>query len=172
MVILGVDSGVSGALAAVTVSGQILWTDHMPTITHTSPRGKRTRLVDVDGLKAAIVAYSPAHAVIEAAASRPNQGVAGVFAYGRAYGVVEGVMGACDVPFTVVPPQVWKRHFSLSKKADDYRAAKAESLNLVRSMYGVDLPLVKDHGRAEAILIARWRIDTWIQKGVLRVRSV
>jgi hypothetical protein len=104
MVILGVDSGVSGALAAVTVSGQILWTDHMPTITHTSPRGKRTRLVDVDGLKAAIVAYSPAHAVIEAAASRPNQGVAGVFAYGRAYGFERAMDNLGAIGFTVPDP--------------------------------------------------------------------
>ena len=57
---------------------------------------------------------------------------------------------ACGFPLHVVRPQDWKRYFSLPKEKEHARA-------LAISYYPqAPLARVKDHNRAEALLIARY----------------
>ena len=65
-----------------------------------------------------------------------------------------GVVTALDMPLTLVRPQEWKAHYGLGSDKND-------SLELARRYYpDVDLHLKKHHGRAEALLIARYGLDT------------
>jgi hypothetical protein len=101
---------------------------------------------------AVLCARGPARFVIERVASRPGQGVAGVFSLGDSFGVIRGVAGAAARgPLEYVYPQTWKRALGLLKASD------TEVMALARKLYpscGHLLTLVsKDHGRADALLI-------------------
>jgi crossover junction endodeoxyribonuclease RuvC len=108
---------------------------------------------DVDGAALAriIRRYAPDLAVIEQVSSRPGQGVASTFRFGRAYGTLIGVITALEVPCLFVTPQKWKRHFNLSS---DKEEARAMAIRLWPS--STHFERKKDHNRAEAALIARW----------------
>lgn len=65
-------------------------------------------------------------------------------------GVVEGVLAARGYDLAIVSPRTWKRFFGLSSN-------KTECLEMARRLFGDSyLGRVKDHNRAEAMLIARW----------------
>lgn len=99
----------------------------------------------------------PVVAVVERAQSMPGQGLASTFAYGTGYGTVLGVLAALDVPFRTVAPVVWKRRFNLLGKDKGQSRERAQELYPQLAQH---LRRVKDHGRAEALLIATWaRLD-------------
>jgi len=94
-----------------------------------------------------------AMAVVEKVGSMPGQGVASTFRFGRAVGVVDGVLGALGVPTQYVSPAVWKRYFGLLKKPKD--ASRLIALEWFPNC-AAELTRKKDHGRAEALLIGLW----------------
>jgi crossover junction endodeoxyribonuclease RuvC len=100
--------------------------------------------------------YGPTIAIVESVGSRPGQGVVSTFKFGTAYGVVQGVIGALQIPVEFVSPQRWKKHFHLNGDKEQARA-KAQQLFPVCA---ASFQRVKDHGRAEAALIARYGFET------------
>ena len=90
MRILGVDPGLSGALA-LWCYGQWALLD-MPTV----GEGKRHEL-NGPGLCIWLRQYQPEHAYVEYAAARP-------FKFGVSYGAVKMALAACGVPYTIVTP--------------------------------------------------------------------
>ncbi len=87
--------------------------------------------------------------VVERVHSMPKQGVSSTFKFGAAYGSLRGVLAGLCIPTTLVTPGVWKKHHGLPA---DKEAARAFALRLFP---GTDLfSRKKDHGRAEATLIA------------------
>lgn len=90
-------------------------------------------------------------AFLEKAQAMPKQGVSSMFNYGVGYGTVIGILAARSIPYTLITPAVWKRSLGLIGKPKD--ASRA----LARSWFPhAPLSRVKDHGRAEALLIAEW----------------
>jgi crossover junction endodeoxyribonuclease RuvC len=143
--VLGVDPGLSGALALVDPAGPALVDVlDMPLV-----RFGKAAIVDGAALLDWLDGRAIAAIVIEAVASRPGQGVASSFAFGRAVGGVEAVLAALGPPVTHVTPQQWKRRAGLA-------GAKADSLALARLRFGArdEFRLEKHEGRAEAALIA------------------
>jgi crossover junction endodeoxyribonuclease RuvC len=63
-------------------------------------------------------------------------------------GIWLGVMAALRMPYTPVRPVVWKKAFSLGK---DKEASRLRAQQLFPS---ADLRRKRDHGRAEALLLA------------------
>lgn len=53
------------------------------------------------------------NACVERVSSRPGQGAPSTFTFGKNYGFIQGLLFALDIPFTTVPPQTWKKEFSL-----------------------------------------------------------
>jgi crossover junction endodeoxyribonuclease RuvC len=91
---------------------------------------------------------------IEHAFSRPGQGVASTFKFGKTFGQALGVIQAMGIPYELVSPTVWKKHFKISANSP-----KDASRLVCRRLYpGADIPLKRHHGRADAILIAHY---TW-----------
>jgi len=154
--ILSIDPGNSGGLAFMgTRDATLLRLLSMPLIDSQSA-GHTRHLIDGGVVAQLVSVHRPVCAVVERVSSRPGQGVAGVFAFGRGVGTLEGVLQAERVPITYVAPQVWKRHHGLIKQP------KKASLELARELYpDADLRLVKHEGRAEAILIGLWKIEMW-----------
>jgi len=90
-------------------------------------------------------------AYLEKAQAMPKQGVTSMFNYGVGYGTIIGVLAARSIPYTLVTPAVWKRALGLTGKPKD--ASRA----LARSWFPhAPLSRAKDHGRAEAMLLAEW----------------
>ena len=93
---LGIDPGLSGALACIDEQGRVVATAKMPTLPH--GKSKRVSGAVLRTWLAGQQEGAPvALALLEQVASRPGQGVASVFAFGRAYGAVEGVLSALAV---------------------------------------------------------------------------
>jgi len=143
--LMGIDPGVSGALAVLD-GERLVDVYDMPTMQD----GKR-RQVNAAAVAKLIRAHSPAAVVVEAVHSMPGQGVASSFAFGQSLGAIHGVVAALGIPLHTVTPQSWKRRAGLIGTAKDQARAKAQQ------MYpGAPLARVKDQGRADAILIARY----------------
>ena len=80
----------------------------------------------------------------------PGQGVASTFAFGRAVGAIQGLLDLLPWSVTLAEPRVWKKTMGLT-------ADKASSLLAARSLWPeAPLKRVKDHGAAEALLLAEW----------------
>jgi crossover junction endodeoxyribonuclease RuvC len=142
--ILGVDPGLSGAIAFLfPMALNRVVAEDMPVV-----NGQ----VDVVTLADRVRQMAPSFAIIEAVHSMPGQGVASTFKFGMAYGSVIGVLGGLSVPMPrhYVTPNVWKKHFKLPP---DKEAARALALQRFPAT-GFHFARKKDHGRAEAALIA------------------
>lgn len=156
--ILSIDPGNSGGLAFMATRGARLLSLHSMPLRETLSAGHTRWMIDGALVAQLIRANQPVCAAVERVSSRPGQGVSGVFAFGRGFGTLEGVLESLDVPITYVAPQVWKRHHGLIKQP------KRASLELARKLYpDAELPLVKHEGRAEAILIGLYKIQKWSQ---------
>lgn len=92
----------------------------------------------------------PAHAYLERVATRPGEGHVGAFAFGRSFGMLEGVLAALGIAMTLITPGEWKKAHRIPA---DKGAARARAAQLWPGLAGT-FSRVKDDGRAEAALIA------------------
>lgn len=153
---LGIDPGQTGAIAALA-DGQYCDVADMPLIRGKEEKGRQH--IDGDRLSAWLRELSRRNpgaafeAVIEQVSARPKQGVTGVFRFGEAYGVVRGVLAGLGISFRVVHPSRWKSAMGLvGEQKDASREVAAKTFPAAVSK----LQRKKDHGRAEAMLIAKW----------------
>lgn len=148
-VIIGIDPGASGAIAVIN-DGRFDEVRDMPTIE--VKRGPRTiNEVSPSGL-ASLIPMNASHAFVEKVGAMPGQGVSSMFAFGNYYGMIQGILAAKGIPYTLVTPQKWQKDMSVREGKDGARE-RARQLLPDSAEY---LTRVKDHGRADAILIALW----------------
>lgn len=150
MTTLGIDPGINGAWAVIDSIGQIVAAGDLPTA------GDSTQRMVSAALFGAIVRqYGPRVAVIERVGARPGEGGTSLFRFGRACGILEGVVASRGIPLAFVTPGVWKRHFNLST---DKEASRQRAIETWPSHAADFFPRKKDHQRAEAALLALWRV--------------
>ena len=93
--------------------------------------------------------------VLEKVNAMPGQGVVSMFNFGQNYGFIQGVLRAYRIPYELVPPQKWKKEFSVTSD-------KNTSIEVCKRLFPtVNLKATdrckKDHdGIAEALLIAEY----------------
>lgn len=155
MIVLGVDPGISGALALVGDGGCIgAW--KMPIEKRVV--GKKNRsFVDEHALSALVsfiegLLSGPGGrrlAVVEAVHARPGQGVTSMFGFGRSLGVVDGVLANAGFDLIHVPPATWTRDMGL------WGAGKPGSIVGASNLTRARLKKSED-GIADAILLAEW----------------
>ena len=160
---LGIDPGLSGALAVLSDAGRLVDVVTMPTEPHGKSRrvsGRELRAF-LDSIAAATEGASIALCMLELVASRPGQGAPSVFTFGRAFGTVEGVLSALAVPIDYATPQTWKRAFGLtSDKGESIRKA----CDLVPGLAGWPRKQGPTHDQAEAVLLAEFARRRWSGK--------
>jgi crossover junction endodeoxyribonuclease RuvC len=149
MRILGVDPGLTGALAVFDTLLDILIVEDMPISAAPGANTKRKE-VSAAWLTATIRAMAPDEAYVERVHALPKQGVSSVFSFGQSYGLVRGVLGGLAVPCHLITPQEWKRSLRLGA---DKSAARAMAANLFPAS-SERFRRVRDDGRAEAALLA------------------
>lgn len=148
MRVLGIDPGsVSGAWA-------LLAPLQTPPLALCGDIPVSDRMVDGAGFARLVESLAPDVAVIEHVGPMPKQGVSSSFKFGRGVGTLHGVLAALRVPVVTVTPTLWKRSYALGS---DKEKARALAIRLWPAL--PDLSRKKDHGRAEALLLARWHID-------------
>lgn len=146
MRVLGIDPGLHGAWA-ILADGNIVDMDDLPII----GAGKQLRL-NGGAMADLWRGMDVSLAVIEAVHSMPRQGVSSSFKFGYACGQILGVIEGLNIPVQFVTPQMWKKHFRLTADKEDARRKAIETFPYDRAAFARK----KDHGRAEAALIARW----------------
>lgn len=150
--ILGIDPGISGAVA-------FYFPDHPDRIAADDVPVAGGE-IDAAALARRINQFAPTVAIIEQVAAMPKQGVASTFKFGAAFGTAKGVVLALGIPLHLVTPGRWKRHFRLDA---DKEKARALAIRLWPEFRHFERK--KDHGRAEAALLARFAADTILSGG-------
>jgi len=153
--IIGIDPGLSGALALLEVAnGDTALIDVMdvPIIGSGAKQS-----VDVIQLQEWLLRHGPRHAFLERAQAMPKQGASSGFKYGRTVGALEAVLTASAIAITMVEPSKWKRHFHL--QGADKEGARGLVIRLYPGAHHF-FARKKDHGRAEAVLIGLYGTQT------------
>lgn len=156
MIFLGIDPGLSGAIALWQPANDLfqydqLFVHDMPTLKLKAGSDKRT--LDVVQLARTLDDLCKQRvtlALIEQAGPRPRDGTRQAFGAGANWGTAYGALVAQYVPTEIVPPQTWKRAMGCT-------AAKDTSLARIKQLQPKFAELFArkmDEGRAEAALIA------------------
>jgi hypothetical protein len=154
-IFLGIDPGVSGAIAAIGPGG--VRVADIPT-QELPGTGRTQRIVHGYALARLLRDLVPAEegciAVLEDVHAMPSSvsGSGANTSLMHSKGVIEGVLSVLRIDTRPVGSQTWKRVYGL--KAD-----KSQSLEKARALYpsaGDSLTRVKDHNRAEAVLLAHY----------------
>jgi crossover junction endodeoxyribonuclease RuvC len=144
--IMGADPGHSGAISFYLPDHpELVSVEDLPIV---------AGAIDVATLADLIRQMRPNRAVIERVASMPKQGVASTFKFGAAYGALLGVVGALTIPSTLVAATKWKRELGLSADKEEARALALRTWPARSELF----KRKKDHGRAEAALLALWGV--------------
>lgn len=153
--IIGVDPGASGAVAILELDGQLVQVFDMPVV-EVIAGGKAKRRVSPEMLASELRLYNvhTTTAVVEQVGAMPGQGVTSMFAFGQSFGMVLGVLAGLAIPTTTVSPATWKKALKLNAGKDGARAKAAQ----LWPGHASEFKRVKDDGRAEAALIAQWKL--------------
>jgi crossover junction endodeoxyribonuclease RuvC len=149
MAILGIDPGAHGAIAVLDELGVLLAVHDMPSTEEASGRPATNA-----PLLAAILKQSDTRvAYCEFVGARPTDAKVAAFAFGRARGVIEGVVGALGLPIVFLTPPTWKRIADIPPGVEHKDLARTRAI--ARWPTRADLFARKiDVDRAEACLIA------------------
>lgn len=149
--VLGIDPGVSGAIAVVAPTGDLIDVFDMP-ILHDGSKGRSA--VNAPLLASIIGETGATTAFVEFVGARPGEGAVGAFSFGRCRGVIEGVAAGLGIPVAFITPPSWKRAVGIPPGKDGAKdAARSEAIRRWPSLAS-KFARVKDDGRAEAALIA------------------
>jgi crossover junction endodeoxyribonuclease RuvC len=150
--IIGIDPGLSGAVAVLTGTDSLSVFD-MPTMT-VERNGKAKRQVSASELAEIIyiMKNDDCHVYCERVGAMAGQGVTSVFSFGRSFGMIEGILAAFKLPVTYVAPATWVKAVGRGQGKD---ASRARAMEIFPNNQ-TDFKRVKDDGRADAALIAYW----------------
>jgi len=148
--ILGLDPGLTGALALFDSGGELIVLEDLPTIAD----GK-LHWIDASRLLPQLLelkAGRPVRAIVERQQAMPAQGRSSCLTIGLALGSLLATLQAARCAIELVSASAWKAALGLGPD-------KHASLHKARLLYPTaDLTLAKHHGRAEALLIAHWAL--------------
>ena len=139
---IGIDPGKSGAMAIIHALGNI-------------------EIIPFDAMEYSLAlarvrggAY-PVTCCVEKVGAMPGQGVVSMFNFGHNLGLIEGLLKGYGISYQLVPPQTWKKEFSLSSD-------KNKSIEVCQKLFPNVSLLATERSRkpsdgiAEAVLIAEY----------------
>lgn len=151
MIFLGIDPGLSGAVAWLDGAGWLVVKD-CPTLA----AGKGTRRTyDPAAMLEMLASLKPDVAVLENPnASAPRMNNMASASLGECIGLWRMALTALSIPYELVAPVSWKAKMGLIGKGKDGSRSKAREL---WPAHAALFALVKHDGRAEAALLAEHR---------------
>jgi len=153
---IGIDPGQTGAMAIISEAVKVWDFDDFECI-------KWLKAISDQIIRGLSQDDVEAKAVIEKVNAMPKQGVSSTFKFGQNFGQWIGRLEALCIPFDYVTPAKWRKEIFDSMPKGD---TKAMSLDRARRLFPSMVPMLnrkKDHGRAEALLLAEYcrRMDLW-----------
>ena len=157
MIIVGIDPGLSGAIA-ILEDNKVLGIFDMPVMAE-GKKNKRqlnsSQLVNIitdntDNTQEIAV-------IVEQVNAMPGQGVTSMFNFGQTFGAIKGVCAALKLPIFFVRPSKWKKHFELINSSKD--SSRTKVIEMYPSLSN-QLSKKKDVNKSDAILIARFYCET------------
>ncbi len=155
MRVCGIDPGKTGALAFMQSDPRSLVCVVPMPLNKAELRGALKTSVNWWAVTEAIREQDPDLIVIERQGARPGQGISSTFAIGYKYRALTGIVAALGKPYEIVEPRVWKNDVGLIRADKDHSRARARELIPEGAPFFVKQ---LDHGKAEACLIALWKI--------------
>ena len=124
MKIIGIDPGLSGAIA-VLENNKVLNMFDMPVMSE----GKKNKRQLNSALLVALIKENIENSkevsvIVEQVNAMPGQGVTSMFNFGQTFGAIKGVCAALQLPIFFVRPSKWKKHFELIKASKDSSRTK------------------------------------------------
>lgn len=150
--IIGIDPGISGAIAVLEDDGT--YVEVFDIASQKIKTGKRTRTVlDEKQIIHDLRLYEDhdTQIFLERVSAMPGNGNVSMFNFGSTFGFLKGVLSSVLSAPTLVAPASWKRHHDLIRhEKDDARLLAKEKYPLA------PLERKKDCDRADALLIAEY----------------
>lgn len=173
MLVIGIDPGLTGACSVIDHNGlRAVFDLPVMKIPGVGPKALVQNKIDGRAFCALLLKHCPAsegnpQAVIEAVGTMggANNAVQTQGSLLRSLGALETVAECLKFPLEYAHPQTWKRFYGLVEAKDlsltdsqRTAAAKRKAMDKARALYPActDIARVKDHNRAEAILLAHW----------------
>ena len=157
MKIIGIDPGLSGAIA-VMHDKKVMNMYDMPVMAE-GKKNKRqlnsSQLVNI--IKDNINEDEETIVVVEQVNAMPGQGVTSMFNFGQTFGAIKGVCAALKLPIFFVRPSKWKKHFELINSSKD--ASRTKVIEMYPTLSG-QLAKKRDVNKSDAILIAKFYFET------------
>ena len=157
MKIIGIDPGLSGAIAIIE-NNTVLGIFDMPVMAE-GKKNKRqlnsAQLVNI--IKENVKKEEEIVVVVEQVNAMPGQGVTSMFNFGQTFGAIKGVCAALNLPIFFVRPSKWKKYFELINSSKD--SSRTKVIEMYPSLSN-KLSKKKDVNKSDAILIARFYSET------------
>ena len=157
MKILGIDPGLSGAIA-ILEKKKVLNLFDMPVMAEGKKNKKQlnsAQLVNI--IRENSIGEEEIVVVVEQVNAMPGQGVTSMFNFGQTFGAIKGVCAALNLPIFFVRPSKWKKYFELINSSKD--SSRTKVIEMYPSLSS-QLAKKKDVNKSDAILIARYYYDT------------
>ena len=157
MKILGIDPGLSGAIAILEKKNVLNLFD-MPVMAEGKKNKKQlnsAQLVNI--IRENSIGDEEIAVVVEQVNAMPGQGVTSMFNFGQTFGAIKGVCAALNLPIFFVRPSKWKKYFELINSSKD--SSRTKVIEMYPSLSS-QLAKKKDVNKSDAILIARYYYDT------------
>lgn len=175
-VIIGIDPGISGAIAFIDIKKDNIEIFDVPTITVESSGKKKSsrnkKDYDKMGMSELLKKYAGRKVlvVMEHVHAMPGQGVTSMFNFGRGVGLWEGLFAAYGWEPEMMTPQSWKKKFG--ERLLNKSLPKPDILKLTRPEYNrlsvlerkkydeankafeAQKKSTKEHAKGEAVLLA------------------
>ncbi|KAL6341846.1 hypothetical protein AAG906_038091 [Vitis piasezkii] len=157
--VIGIDPDISGALALLKTgdsgcSAQVFDSPHLQILVGKRVR-KRLDAKSIVQLLRGFDAPIGTIAYIEQSIPYPQDGKQGWWSGGFGYGLWIGILVASGFSVVPVPSTLWKNEFKLSGNGTSKDDSRRVASTMFPSMSSL-LKRKKDHGRAEALLIAAY----------------
>ena len=126
--IIGIDPGKNGGMAALRDDGQIM---------RISAYESDTDFIGKIYAWNRLLPATKTRCIVERVHSMPGQGVASTFSFGRSVGFIHGVLTAHELPWEEIIPQEWQKILKIPKrdKSESKTAFKRRLLDTAKKMY-------------------------------------
>lgn len=177
IIVIGIDPGLTGAIAFLNEDGGVISVDEMPTMPIAEAGPKTTIKTEVDALALGRLVRSRvprAAAVMAFMEHTSSVGQVGQeqaklsLAAGKA--TCMAVLRLMQIDVQRVTPVAWKRFYGIKEPMPDSKgiSQKKQALAIARGFYGIEyLRREKDHNRADALLIARWGLRKIVEPSMI-----
>ena len=165
MIFLGIDPGLSGALAVFDSETKAISFVDTPVVEIRV--GKKIKhqqdAYAITSLLRALTAGKDVMVTIEKVQAMPGSdgkggrqamGATSAFNFGLGFGMWLGILAALEIPHQQVHPATWKA-VMMRDSTKDKDASRVKAMQLFPQS-AKDLTRKKDHGRADALLMAAW----------------